>query len=118
MHPGSADAPGIRLLPLKGDRTDQWSIRVSGRWRVVFRFEDGKAVYVNRIDYYWPNGCTDHERHCEGLHRPMQNSPHPVELIRKSMDDVGWNVAQTAPRLGCKRGTLPRPAHCPLLLSS
>ena len=27
---GSADAPGFRLHPLKGDRAGQWSVRVSG----------------------------------------------------------------------------------------
>ena len=50
-HPGSADAPGFRLHPLKGDRAGQWSVRVSGNWRVVFRFEDGEAVDVDLIDY-------------------------------------------------------------------
>ena len=51
-HPGSADAPGFRLHPLKGDRAGQWSVRVSGNWRVVFRFEDGEAVAVDLIDYH------------------------------------------------------------------
>ena len=41
-HPGSPDAPGFRLHPLKGARAGQWSARVSGNRRVVFRFEDGK----------------------------------------------------------------------------
>ena len=48
-HPGSADAPGFRLHPLKGDRAGQWSVRVSSNWRVVFGFEDGEAVDL--IDY-------------------------------------------------------------------
>ena len=51
-HPGSADAPGFRLHPLKGDRAGQWSVRVSGNWRVVFRFEDGEAVDVDLVDYH------------------------------------------------------------------
>ena len=51
-HPGSADAPGFRLHPLKGDRAGQWSVRVSGNWRVVFRFEDGEAVDVDLIGYH------------------------------------------------------------------
>jgi proteic killer suppression protein len=51
-HPGSADAPGFRLHPLKGDRAGQWSVRVSGNWRVVFRFEDGEAVDVDLTDYH------------------------------------------------------------------
>ena len=51
-HPRSADAPGFRLHPLKGDRAGQWSVQVSGNWRVVFRFEDGEAVDVDLIDYH------------------------------------------------------------------
>ena len=51
-HPRSADAPGFRLHPLKGDRVGLWSVRVSGNWRVVFRFEDGEAVDVDLIDYH------------------------------------------------------------------
>ena len=47
-----SDAPGFRLHPLKGDRAGQWSVRVSGNWRVVFRFEDGEAVDVDLIDYH------------------------------------------------------------------
>ena len=39
---------------------------------------------------------------------PMLNPPHLGELIRESMDDVGWNVTETATRLGCERGTLSR----------
>ena len=39
---------------------------------------------------------------------PMLNPPHLGELIRESMDDVGWNVIETAARLGCERGTLSR----------
>ncbi len=36
------------------------------------------------------------------------NPPHPGELIRESMDEVGWNATETAARLGCERGTLSR----------
>ena len=39
---------------------------------------------------------------------PMLNPPHPGELIRESMDEVGWNVKETAARVGCERGTLSR----------
>ena len=39
---------------------------------------------------------------------PMQNPPHLSELIRESVDDVGWNVTETAAQLGCERGTLSR----------
>ena len=39
---------------------------------------------------------------------PMLNPPHLGELLRESMDDAGWNVTETAARLGCERGTLSR----------
>ena len=39
---------------------------------------------------------------------PMLNPPHLGELIRESMDEVGWNVTETAAQLGCERGTLSR----------
>ena len=29
-----------------------WSIRVSGNWRVVFRFVDSEAVDVDLVDYH------------------------------------------------------------------
>ena len=39
---------------------------------------------------------------------PMLNPPHLGELIRESMEETGWNVTETAARLGCERGTLSR----------
>ena len=36
------------------------------------------------------------------------NPPHLGELIRESMEEVGWNVTETADRLRCERGTLSR----------
>ena len=39
---------------------------------------------------------------------PMLNPPHLGELIRESMDEMGWNVTTTAAQPGCERGTLSR----------
>lgn len=39
---------------------------------------------------------------------PMLNPPHLGELVLESMEEVGWNIAETAGRLGCGRGTLSR----------
>ncbi len=39
---------------------------------------------------------------------PMPNPPHLGELVRESMDEVGWSVTETATRLGCERKTLSR----------
>ena len=44
--------PGYRLHPLQGGRAGQWSIRVSGNWRVVFRFEHHEVVDVDLVDYH------------------------------------------------------------------
>ncbi|THB71836.1 MAG: peptidase [Desulfovibrio sp.] len=46
------DAPGYGLHPLKGDRKGYWSIKVSGNWRVIFRFEEGHVYDVNYLDYH------------------------------------------------------------------
>lgn len=44
--------PGWRLHPLKGDLAGFWSVSVSGNWRIIFRFEDGKAYDVDLVDYH------------------------------------------------------------------
>ncbi|MXY71213.1 MAG: HigA family addiction module antidote protein [Acidobacteriia bacterium] len=42
----------------------------------------------------------------------MADPPHLGELIRESIDEVGWNVTETAARLGCEGGTLSRLLNC------
>ena len=44
--------PGNRLEALKGDRSDQMSIRINQRWRICFKWNDGKAFQVHIIDYH------------------------------------------------------------------
>lgn len=44
--------PGYELHPLKGDRKGEWSMKVSGNWRIVFCFEEGNAFDVNLEDYH------------------------------------------------------------------
>lgn len=46
------DVPGFRLHPLKGDKRNLWSIRVSGNWRITFSFEEGNAHMLNLEDYH------------------------------------------------------------------
>lgn len=46
------DAPGYALHPLKGDLKGYWSVKVSGNWRLTFRFEDGNAYVVDYQDYH------------------------------------------------------------------
>ncbi|NMQ21469.1 peptidase [Candidatus Competibacter phosphatis] len=46
------DLPGYRLHELKGDLKGFWSVSISGNWRIIFRFENGKAYDVEMIDYH------------------------------------------------------------------
>ena len=50
--PRDVQESGWRIHPLRGNRRGQWSGRVSGNWRIVFRFEDGEAVDIDLIDYH------------------------------------------------------------------
>lgn len=48
-----ADAPrGWRVHRLSGDRRDEWSISVSGNWRITFAEEDGYIDRLNLEDYH------------------------------------------------------------------
>ena len=44
--------PGLHLHELKGRRKEIWSVRVSGNWRITFRFEGRDAFNVNYEDYH------------------------------------------------------------------
>ncbi len=46
------DTQALRLHQLKGNRDGIWSIRVTGNWRITFRFEDGNAYILNYEDYH------------------------------------------------------------------
>lgn len=44
--------PGWRIHQLKGDRAGEWSISVTGNWRLTFRIEDGAITDLNLEDYH------------------------------------------------------------------
>lgn len=46
------DVPGWHLHPLKGKLIGHWSVRVSGNWRMTFKFEGEDAVLVDYQDYH------------------------------------------------------------------
>lgn len=46
------NVPGWNLHRLRGDRDGQWSVRVTGNWRITFEFTDGHAYIVNYEDYH------------------------------------------------------------------
>ena len=44
--------PANRLEKLKGDRIDQYSIRINDQWRICFRWQNGDAYDVEIVDYH------------------------------------------------------------------
>jgi proteic killer suppression protein len=43
---------GFHLHRLKGERHEDWSISVSGNWRITFRFAKGDVYDINLEDYH------------------------------------------------------------------
>ncbi len=50
--PNDMNLPGLHLHELKGRRSGRWSVRVSGNWRVTFRFAGPDATDVDYEDYH------------------------------------------------------------------
>ena len=44
--------PGSNLHQLTGKLAGQWSIKVSGNWRVFFKFENGDVSVIDYDDYH------------------------------------------------------------------
>jgi proteic killer suppression protein len=44
--------PSFRLHSLKGRLKGFWAVTVRANWRIVFRFENGKALDVDLVDYH------------------------------------------------------------------
>ena len=45
-------APGWRVHRLSGERRNEWSVSVSGNWRITFEERDGEIERVNLEDYH------------------------------------------------------------------
>ena len=46
------NVPTFGLRPLKGDLQGFWAVTVRANWRIVFRFEDGRAFDIDLTDYH------------------------------------------------------------------
>lgn len=44
--------PSIRAHRLKGSRSNIWSVRVSGNWRLTFEFHDKNVHVLDYEDYH------------------------------------------------------------------
>lgn len=52
VEPRDMRLPGLDLHALKGERSGSWAVRVSGSWRVTFRFVGRDVEAVNYEDYH------------------------------------------------------------------
>ncbi len=52
VAPLDMNLPGLHLHELTGRRKDTWSVRVSGNWRITFKFVGEDAVDVDLEDYH------------------------------------------------------------------
>jgi proteic killer suppression protein len=50
--PKDMDLPGLYLHQLKGKNRGRWSVRVSGNWRITFKFDGPDAIDVDYEDYH------------------------------------------------------------------
>ena len=48
----SEAAPGWRVHRLSGERRNEWSVSVSGNWRITFEERNGAIERVNLEDYH------------------------------------------------------------------
>ena len=44
--------PGWHVHRLSGDRRSEWSVSVSGNWRITFEERDGRISRLNLEDYH------------------------------------------------------------------
>ena len=52
VTPSDMDFPGSGLHKLSGDLKDHWAVKVSGNYRIVFKFEDEGVTEVDYLDYH------------------------------------------------------------------
>ena len=52
VAPEDMNLPSLALHQLAGDRVGIWSVKVSGNWRITFRFVGQHAEVVNYEDYH------------------------------------------------------------------
>ncbi|MCH8933881.1 MAG: type II toxin-antitoxin system RelE/ParE family toxin [Nitrospinae bacterium] len=50
--PEDINVHSLHLHQLKGDKKGIWSVTVRANWRIIFRFENGKASDVEMTDYH------------------------------------------------------------------
>ena len=52
IKPQDMNLPGLELHELRGRRKGIWAVKVSGNWRITFKFDGPDAIDVNYEDYH------------------------------------------------------------------
>ena len=87
--------PGSGLHLLEPKKKGKWAVKVSGNWRITFKFKEGDAYEVDYVDYHWrssTNGVLKQETLCT-LHfiensraliwqKPCIDRPKRVNIMR------------------------------------
>lgn len=94
--PDDMDIAGYGFHRLSGNLKGFYSVKVTGNWRIIFRFEAGDAFDVDHLDYHW-----------EPSLMPMKHPPHPGRIVRDDcLPDLALTVGGAAAALGVSRQTL------------
>ena len=51
-NPNQLRISGYKLHELEGDKAGTWAIRISGNWRITFKFKNEDAYDVDFEDYH------------------------------------------------------------------
>jgi len=51
-HAEDINVHSFKLHKLRGDMATYWAVTVRANWRVTFRFENGRAVDIDLVDYH------------------------------------------------------------------
>jgi proteic killer suppression protein len=52
VNPQDMNLPGYGLHQLKGGEKGIWAVKISGNWRIIFKFEGTDATEIDYIDYH------------------------------------------------------------------
>ena len=104
VAPSDMSLPGFGLHPLKGDLAGYWAVRVSGNWRIVFRFDDGDAKDVDLIRL-----SLNAEGTCHADEEPTPSRPVCASRLPGAS---GLSVTETARKLGVSRKQLSDVVDC------
>ena len=52
IKPQDMNLPGLELHELRGRQKGTWSVKVSGNWRITFKFDGPDAIDINYEDYH------------------------------------------------------------------